>query len=237
MARIIGGIGASHTPTIGFAKDARKQNDPAWAPIFEGFAKVREWVRQQDIDVLFMIYNDHVTSFFFDHYSAFVLGVDDIYHPADEGGGPRRVPPVRGHAALARHVAFREAWCLKPQSWFREQRQMERYGYEQMLALWQQPEHPEGLIVFPDNIVPGILAAMQQLHLRAPDDLQLALHKNREVDYVCPFPATLAVYSIAEVAAGYLAQLRMKLTGESPAPLPVAYNLEENVPYEIAVTS
>ncbi|MEQ9814906.1 MAG: gallate dioxygenase [Azospirillaceae bacterium] len=105
MARIIGGIGASHSPTIGFAKDTNKQDDPAWAPIFEGFGKVRDWVRDERIDVLFLIYNDHVTSFFFDHYSAFVLGVDELYYPADEGGGPRDVPPARGHAALARHVA------------------------------------------------------------------------------------------------------------------------------------
>ena len=32
MARIIGGIGTSHTPTIGFALDAGKQDDPVWAP-------------------------------------------------------------------------------------------------------------------------------------------------------------------------------------------------------------
>jgi len=104
MARIIGGIGASHSPTIGFALDTRKQDDPAWKPIFEGFAAVRDWVKRNDIDVLFMIYNDHITSFFFDHYSAFALGVDDTYAPADEGGGPREVPPARGHAALARHI-------------------------------------------------------------------------------------------------------------------------------------
>lgn len=105
MAKIIGGIGASHSPTIGFAKDTGKQNDPAWAPIFESFAKVRDWVRAKEIDVLFMIYNDHITSFFFDHYSAFALGVDDVWRPADEGDGPRPVPPAKGHAALARHIA------------------------------------------------------------------------------------------------------------------------------------
>lgn len=105
MARIIGGIGASHSPTIGFAKDTNKAGDPVWAPIFDGFAKVKAWVEDQRIDVLFMIYNDHVTSFFFDHYSAFALGVDDRYVPADEGGGPRAVAPVTGHAALARHIA------------------------------------------------------------------------------------------------------------------------------------
>lgn len=106
MAKIIGGIGASHSPTIGFAKDTGKQHDPAWKPIFDGFDAIRGWVQDKKIDVVFVIYNDHVTSFFFDHYSAFVLGIDDQYVAADEGGGPREVAPARGHLGLAQHIAM-----------------------------------------------------------------------------------------------------------------------------------
>ena len=40
MATIVGGIATSHTPTIGFALDANKQNDPVWAPIFKGYEPV-----------------------------------------------------------------------------------------------------------------------------------------------------------------------------------------------------
>ncbi len=40
MARIIGGIGTSHVPTIGMAYDKGKQNDPAWTPLFEGYEPV-----------------------------------------------------------------------------------------------------------------------------------------------------------------------------------------------------
>jgi len=105
MARIIGGIATSHSPTIGFAQDTGKQNDPAWMPIFAGYEPVRKWLAETRPDVLFYIYNDHVTSFFFDHYSHFALGVGDSYAPADEGGGARRLPPVRGHAGLSHHVA------------------------------------------------------------------------------------------------------------------------------------
>ena len=105
MARIIGGIGASHSPTIGYAKDTGKQNDPAWKPIFEGFDAIRGWVHAKKIDVIFMIYNDHITSFFLDHYSAFVLGIDDRYVAADEGGGPRDVAPAMGHLGLSQHIA------------------------------------------------------------------------------------------------------------------------------------
>lgn len=105
MARIIGGIGASHSPTIGYAKDTGKQLDPAWKPIFDGFDAIRGWVKAKKIDVLFTIYNDHITSFFFDHYSAFVLGIDDQYAAADEGGGAREVAAARGHLGLSQHIA------------------------------------------------------------------------------------------------------------------------------------
>ena len=47
MARIIGGIAASHTPTIGFAFDRNKRDDPVWAPIFEHFAPVAAVARRE----------------------------------------------------------------------------------------------------------------------------------------------------------------------------------------------
>ncbi|EQB16030.1 MULTISPECIES: gallate dioxygenase [Sphingobium] len=104
MATIIGAIASSHTPTIGFALDANKQEDPAWKPIFDAYLPIRTWLEDKRPDVLLMIYNDHITSFFFDHYSAFCLGVDDSYRVADEGGGPRPMPAIGGHAALSRHI-------------------------------------------------------------------------------------------------------------------------------------
>jgi gallate dioxygenase len=106
MATIVGGIGSSHTPTIGFAVDTLKQKDPIWAPIFEGYKPVQQWLAEKQPDVLFFIFNDHVTSFFFDHYSQFALGVGDSYSVADEGGGPRKLPPVKGHPGLAQHIAM-----------------------------------------------------------------------------------------------------------------------------------
>ena len=105
MATIVGGIASSHTPTIGFALDTHKQSDPAWAPIFEGYKPVQRWLAEKKPDVLIMIYNDHITSFFLDHYSQFALGVGDRYWPADEGGGARKLPPIEGHPKLAQHIA------------------------------------------------------------------------------------------------------------------------------------
>jgi gallate dioxygenase len=105
LATIVGGIAVSHTPAIAFAVDTNKADDPNWAPIFEGFAPVRAWLKRKAPDVLFFVYNDHVTSFFFDHYSNFALGFGDTFAVADEGGGPRPLPALKGHPALAQHIA------------------------------------------------------------------------------------------------------------------------------------
>ena len=104
MATIIGGVGVSHTPTIGFAYDTSKQEDPAWAPIFQSFGPVREWFAANLPDALVYVFNDHVTSFFFDNYPLFALGIDKSYAVADEGGGARALPPVAGHPELAQHI-------------------------------------------------------------------------------------------------------------------------------------
>jgi len=105
MATIVGAIASSHTPTIGFAYDKKKQDDPVWAPIFEAFAPIERWVADKKPDVLLYVCNDHVTSFFFDHYSAFALGMGDAWAVADEGGGARALPPLAGHPALSAHLA------------------------------------------------------------------------------------------------------------------------------------
>ena len=105
MATIVGGIASSHTPSIAYAFDTQTAENPVWAPIFEGFAPVRTWLEKKKPDVLFWVYNDHATSFFFDHYSNFTLGFSDTFAVADEGGGPRPLPAIKGHPALAKHIA------------------------------------------------------------------------------------------------------------------------------------
>jgi gallate dioxygenase len=104
MAKIIGALASSHTPTIGFAFDRNKRDDPSWAPIFEHYEPLQLRIEDKKPDVMVFIFNDHVTSFFFDHYSAFTLGIGEQFAVADEGGGPRALPPAIGHPALARHI-------------------------------------------------------------------------------------------------------------------------------------
>jgi len=154
LARIIGGIASSHTPTIGFALDRHKQDDPAWAPIFEGYRPVQNWLAEKKPDVLFMIYNDHVTSFFFDHYSHFTLGIGESYAPADEGGGPRPLPPVKGHTGLAHHVASALVADEFDMSFFQD-RPMDHGFFSPLSMLW--PHDPD----WPGAVVPLQVGVLQ----------------------------------------------------------------------------
>lgn len=154
MARIIGGVAVSHTPTIGFAFDQNKHSDPVWAPIFEAFEPVKQWLAEQKPDVAIVTYNDHVTSFFFDHYSAFALGIGERYEVADEGGGPRDLPAAIGHPALAAHIGaslMHEEFDLS----FFQGRPLDHGAFSPMSVLW---DHAEG---WPVNIVPLQMGVLQ----------------------------------------------------------------------------
>lgn len=104
MAKIIGAIGTSHVPTIGVAYDKKKQTDPAWAPLFSGYEPIYKWLAEKEADVLVFFYNDHCTTFFFDMYPTFAVGVGDEFEIADEGAGPRPLPPVPGDVKLQAHI-------------------------------------------------------------------------------------------------------------------------------------
>jgi protocatechuate 4,5-dioxygenase beta chain len=104
MARIIGGVGTSHTPAIGAAADLGKTNEPYWQPVFKGYEPAKKWMAQTKPDVVIMVYNDHVNGFDFKIIPTFALGCAEEFEIADEGWGARPVPIVKGHPELASHL-------------------------------------------------------------------------------------------------------------------------------------
>ena len=105
MARIIAGLGSPHAPSIGALIDKGAWQEPGWEKLLDGYRPMQDWLRERRPDAAILIYNDHVTSFFFDRYPTFALSVAGEHPIADEGFGPRPLPPVRGDAEFAWHVA------------------------------------------------------------------------------------------------------------------------------------
>jgi len=105
MARIVGGIGLSHVPSVGPVVDRNRTQEPAWKPLFDGYIPVREWLAQLKPDVAIVIYNDHAADFGFDKYPTFALGVAEGYAIGDEGFGTRPLPQVQGDLDLSIHLS------------------------------------------------------------------------------------------------------------------------------------
>ena len=105
MARIIAGVTSSHVPAIGAAIDNKKTEEPYWKRVFSGFEKSKEWMAKAKPDVVIAVYNDHASAFSVELIPTFALGCAAEFPPADEGWGPRPVPVVKGHPALASHIA------------------------------------------------------------------------------------------------------------------------------------
>jgi protocatechuate 4,5-dioxygenase beta chain len=104
-ARITASVYTSHVPAIGVAMDLGKTQEPYWQPLFAGYEKSRQWLKDNTPDVVFLVYNDHATAFSLDIIPTFAIGCAAEFKPADEGWGPRPVPVVKGHPELAAHIA------------------------------------------------------------------------------------------------------------------------------------
>ena len=105
MARISAGIATSHVPAIGAAIDLGKTQDEYWAPVFQGYEFVKQWIKSNTPDVVILAYNDHASALMLDIVPTFAIGFADEFKSADEGWGRRPVPLVHNHIDLAAHVA------------------------------------------------------------------------------------------------------------------------------------
>ncbi|MCW1932295.1 DODA-type extradiol aromatic ring-opening family dioxygenase [Pararhodobacter zhoushanensis] len=109
MARIVGGLGISHTPSMGMAFDKGMAGGWAdiWRPWYDGTRPVRDWLERIKPDKLMVIYNDHLNHFDFSAYPTFAIGVAPEFPQADEGWGLRPFPDLPGDTGMAMQITER----------------------------------------------------------------------------------------------------------------------------------
>ena len=133
-------------PTIGVAYDKGKQEQPAWAPLFQGYEPARRWLAEKRPDVLVFFDNDHLNAFFYDLYPTFAVGVGGSYDVADEGAGRRPLPLLPGHPGLAAHIAE----CLVNQEFdpaVFQDRPLDHGVFSPLPLLWPHAEGWPGAVV------------------------------------------------------------------------------------------
>jgi len=95
----------------------------------------------------------------------------------------------------------------------------EQMGYEQFHAVWREPEKPQGIVVYPDTFVRGVLLGIAETGVRVPEDLKLVLHKNAGIDLFCPYPADLVISEERDIAKALVNQLETQFSGKPVSPL------------------
>ena len=108
MAAVIGGIGISHTPSMGLEYDRGTASpdgfSPRWQPWYDGTRRVEELLERLAPDHLVVVYNDHLNHFDLDNYPTLAIGVGARFRQADEGWGPRDLPDLEGDTRWGLHL-------------------------------------------------------------------------------------------------------------------------------------
>lgn len=91
----------------------------------------------------------------------------------------------------------------------------EEYGYRLTADLLDSKPRPEVLIVYPDHAARGAILAIRERGIRVPEELFTVFHRNRELEYFCPFPAAWLEVSISTIADLLLENLLGKTTSSS----------------------
>lgn len=129
-------------------------------------------------------------------------------------------------AALAkRGLAWRPEWLRYPDGELTPA-EASAFGFQAMTTLWRLRDRPDGIAVFPDIAVPGVVCAALQLGLGNDRRPAFVFHKHRGNAPFCPFPATWLVSDPYEVAETMFRLLRRQIAGQACQPVALALAVE-----------
>ncbi len=103
----------------------------------------------------------------------------------------------------------------------------EWFGHRAFKALWRESRHPDGLVVFTDFVAHGVLHGILEAGVRVPGELRLALHRNAELPYYCPVPATFVEMSIQRIVHDLIDLVDRQFRGESVQGLTASFSVDD----------
>jgi DNA-binding transcriptional regulator YhcF (GntR family) len=124
-------------------------------------------------------------------------------------------------------LSTREEWIRKPEH---EEVHLSTYGYQQFHEMRKAGEMPDGLLVSPDNAVPGVITAILECGEKVSRDLQLIFHANDLIPYPCPLPASFVMTEMKTWAAALIEQVYRQLEDQELAPIHVGFTLVPRQP-------
>jgi DNA-binding transcriptional regulator YhcF (GntR family) len=145
-----------------------------------------------------------------------------------DGGKDERYFDDFCRTAATEGLATREEWIRRPVDAMNSDLELERYGFTEFHQLWSLTEKPEGLLVFPDLVVRGVITAVLDIGKReVPGKMKFIFHRNAHMDLLCPFPATWAISNEDVFAQGLINLIEKQFKGERVSPVHVAYQFTD----------
>ena len=115
-------------------------------------------------------------------------------------------------------IEVRNEWIRMAHGFVRDESQ-EDFGYREFKEIWRQPQRPDGLVVFPDTSVTGLVLSVLEERVDVPRDLKLVVHKHAEINFLCPLEVSYLYSSTEEIAAALFSQIERQFRGEPCAPV------------------
>ena len=120
-------------------------------------------------------------------------------------------------------MATRSEWIKFPRKYITHKT---IFGYKEFHSLWSLPDRPEAVVVFPDMVVRGVVAAVLELGVHRSNDVKFCFHRNSHVEVLCPFPALWAVNDGGRVADGLIDLVRRQHAGETVSPVKLSLEFQ-----------
>jgi len=123
-------------------------------------------------------------------------------------------------------LTTRNSWVRTPSRQLLN-REHEEFGYREFHEIWNQPERPDGLFVYPDTVVEGTIKAILQKSVAVPEELKLVFHRNEGSPLICPMEASWMVADTGGVATSLIGLVERQLAGQEIEPIHVPFGYEK----------
>jgi len=125
--------------------------------------------------------------------------------------------------AKAAGLRTRKEWTLQP---VRHQQHLIDYGYHAFRHLWSCKTKPDGLLVYPDTVARGVIAAVLQAGAHVGRKTKFVFHRNAHARILCPFPVTWALSDENAAADALITSIQEQFAGREFRPPPIPFTLE-----------
>ncbi len=88
------------------------------------------------------------------------------------------------------------------------------FGFQAFQQLWEDlpsEERPDGLFIYPDSLLPGVLLAASSRGLKIGEDIQLVVYSNEEIPLFCPYPIDQTCVRVADAAEALVQHIENEL--------------------------